>query len=85
MIDDPFGEQIDDRVLLKIGQYVTARLQGKTLGDAIVIPNSTVYQGTYVYVVEEGILRRRNIEIEWQNDNEALVSSGLAPDDALVK
>jgi RND family efflux transporter MFP subunit len=84
MIDDPFGEQIDDRVPLKIGQYVTARLQGKTLGNAIVIPNSTVYQGTYVYVVEDGILRRRNIEIEWQNDNEALVSSGLVPGDVLV-
>jgi hypothetical protein len=37
-----------------------------------------------VYVVEDGILRRRNIEIEWQNDNEALVSSGLVPGDVLV-
>ncbi len=84
MIEDPFGERVDDRVPLKIGQYVTAKLQGKTLSDALVIPNSTIYQGTYVYVVEDGILQRRNIEIDWQNDNEALVSSGLAPGDALV-
>jgi multidrug efflux system membrane fusion protein len=84
MIDDPFGEQVDDRVPLKIGQYVTARLQGKTIADALVIPNSTIYQGTYVYVVEDGILQRRNIEIAWQNDSEALVGSGLASGDALV-
>jgi multidrug efflux system membrane fusion protein len=84
MIDDPFGQQVDDRVPLKIGQYVTAKLKGKTLADALVIPNSTIYQGTYVYVVEDGILQRRNIEIAWQNDGEALVSSGLATGDALV-
>ena len=84
MIEDPYGEQIDDRVPLKIGQYVTAKLQGKTLSGALVIPNSTIYQGTYVYVVEDGILQRRDIEIDWQNDNEAIVSSGLAPGDALV-
>jgi RND family efflux transporter MFP subunit len=84
MIDDPYGEQIDGRVPLKIGQYVTAKLEGKTLIDVVVIPNSTIYQGTYVYVVEDGILRRRDIKIDWQNDSEAIVSSGLAPGDALV-
>ncbi len=84
MIEDPYGEQIDGRVPLKIGQYVTAKLQGKTLSGALVIPNSTIYQGTYVYVVEDGILRRHDIEIDWQNDNEAIISSGLAAGDALV-
>ena len=69
---------------LKIGQYVTAKLQGKTLSGALVIPNSTIYQGTYVYVVEDGVLRRRDIEIDWQNDSEAIISSGLAAGDALV-
>lgn len=84
MIEDPFGRQIDDRVPLKIGQYVTARLTGKTLPAALVIPNNTIYQGTYVYVVEDGILRRRNIEIVWQNDSEAIITAGLNPGDALV-
>ena len=30
------------------------------------------------------ILRRRNIEIDWQNDTEALVGAGLASGDVLV-
>ena len=84
MIEDPFGRQIDHRVPLKIGQYVTARLTGKTLTAALVIPNNTIYQGTYVYVVEDGILRRRNIDIVWQNDSEAIITTGLIPGDALV-
>ena len=50
----------------------------------MVIPNNTIYQGSYVYIVEDDILRRRNIEIEWQNDAEALIGSGLAPGDLLV-
>lgn len=84
MIEDPFGKEVDNRVPLKIGQYVTAKLKGKTLANSIVIPNSTIYQGTYVYVVEDGILRRRNIDIAWQNDDEALITAGLGPGDALV-
>jgi RND family efflux transporter MFP subunit len=83
-IEDPFGHDNEDRTPIKIGQYVTARLQGKTVPRALVIPNNTIYQGSYVYIVEDEILRRRNIEIEWQNDAEALIGAGLAPGDLLV-
>ncbi len=83
-IDDPFGPQSEGRSPLKIGQYVTAEVEGKTLPDALVIPNSSIYQGAYVYTVEEGILRRRDIDIAWQNDFEAVVSSGLEPGVDLV-
>jgi len=83
-IDDPFGRDNEDHTPIKIGQYVTARLQGKTVPRALVIPNNTIYQGSYVYVVEDEILRRHNIEIGWQNDTDALISDGLAPGDLLV-
>ena len=83
-IDDPFGRDHEYHTPLKIGQYVTARLEGKTLPRALVIPNNTIYQGSYVYIVEDGILRRRNIEIEWQNDAEAVIGAGLTPGDVLV-
>lgn len=83
-INDPFGRQSEGQTPLKIGQYVTARLEGKTVRDALVIPNNTIYQGAYVYVVEDDILKRRDIEIAWQNDTEAVVGAGLQPGDALV-
>ena len=83
-IDDPFGRDHEYRAPLKIGQYVTARLEGKTVPGAVVIPNNTIYQGTYVYTVEDGILRRRDIEIDWQNDVEAIIGAGLLPGDVLV-
>jgi RND family efflux transporter MFP subunit len=83
-IDDPFGRDNEDQAPLKIGQYVTAKLEGKTVHGALVIPNTTIYQGTYVYTVEDGILRRRDIEIDWQNDAEAIIGAGLSPGDVLV-
>ena len=83
-IDDPFGRDHEYHAPLKIGQYVTARMEGKTLPRALVIPNNTIYQGAYVYIVEDEILRRRNIEIAWQNDDEAVIGAGLEPGDLLV-
>jgi RND family efflux transporter MFP subunit len=83
-ISDAFVPQTEGQLPLKIGQYVTARLEGRTLPDALVIPNNAIYQGTYVYVVENGILRRRDIDVLWQNESEAIVSAGLAAGDQLV-
>lgn len=83
-LDDPYGERAEGRVPLKIGQYVRARIQGRQLEAAIVVPNRLIYQGSYVYVEEEGALQRRDIRIGWQNEEEALVIEGLAPGDHLV-
>ncbi|MCU4675800.1 efflux RND transporter periplasmic adaptor subunit [Catenovulum sp. 2E275] len=83
-IDDPYGEKAYGKMPLKIGQYVTAKIQGKTLKDVIIIDNKTIYQGTYVYVLKEGTLERRNITIMWQNNKIALIKSGLVDGDVLV-
>jgi RND family efflux transporter MFP subunit len=83
-IDDPYGQKARGRQPLKINQYVTATIAGETVAGALVIPNSAIYQGSYVYIVEDGVLRRRDIDIVWQNDTEAIVASGLAAGDALV-
>lgn len=84
-IRDPYGFAAGaQRRPLKIGQYVDARIQGKQLAEAIVIPNEAIYQGSYVYLVQNGLLQRRNIEVAWQNAREALVRKGLQPGDELV-
>ncbi|WP_245601043.1 efflux RND transporter periplasmic adaptor subunit [Marinobacterium jannaschii] len=83
-IDDPYGEKAAGRAPLKVGQYVTARIAGRTLDQAIVIPNRAIYQGSYIYRVEDNLLRRTEITIEWQNGEEAIVSKGLKDGDQLV-
>ncbi|MGB0732919.1 MAG: efflux RND transporter periplasmic adaptor subunit [Pontibacterium sp.] len=83
-IEDPYGKEAEGRTPLKIGEYVTAQITGKTLQDVIVIPNRTIYQGSYVYVEENGTVQRREVSIAWQNDHDALISSGLQAGDHLV-
>ncbi len=83
-IDDPFSASSNGQTPLKIGQYVTAKVEGNIVHEALVIPNVAIYQGTYVYVVDEGLLRRRDIDIAWQNDDEAIVAAGLTAGDQLV-
>ncbi|NNF15883.1 MAG: efflux RND transporter periplasmic adaptor subunit [Gammaproteobacteria bacterium] len=83
-IDDPFGAESLGRTPLKIGEYVTARIQGRLLDDAIVIPVSAIYQSTFAYVVEQERLQRRNVDIAWQNDKEAIINAGLTAGDLLV-
>lgn len=83
-IDDPFGPANAGKNQLKIGQYVTAEIAGNRLAGVLVIPNNAIYQGSYVYIVENEVLRRRDIAIAWQNDNDAVIASGLEHGDQLV-
>jgi len=69
---------------LKIGQYVQASIQGRRLENVISVPNSSVYQGSYVYVVEDGLLQRRPIDILWRNQNLSVITSGLEQGERLV-
>jgi RND family efflux transporter MFP subunit len=83
-IEDPYNAELHPGASIKIGQYVTAEIQGKTLADALVIKNNAIYQGSYVYVVVDGVLKRREINIRWQNEQQAIIDDGLKPDDVLV-
>ena len=83
-INDPFGTLTPVDRPLKIGEYVTAEIGGRQLQDAIVIPGNTIYQNSYVYIVEEGLLQRRDVEIAWQNGVDAIINQGLAVNDLLV-
>lgn len=83
-INDPYS--IENTLVnpIKIGQYVTANIKGKTIENAITIPNQAIYQGSYVYIVEDGILKRKTINIIWQNKAMAVVDNGLIENDLLV-
>ena len=83
-INDPFVTRDDIDRPLKIGEYVGARLTGRVVPNAVVIPNSAIYQGSYVYRVEQDVLMRTEVEILWQNDQEAIIGRGLETGDQLV-
>lgn len=83
-IDNPFGTDNPVERPLKIGEYITAEIAGRTVKDALVIPSETIYQNKYVYIVQDNLLQRRDVEIAWQNGRDALVIAGVVPNDKLV-
>ncbi|NRA59749.1 MAG: efflux RND transporter periplasmic adaptor subunit [Psychrobium sp.] len=69
---------------LNINQFVSAKIKGKLFNNAIVVPNSAVYQGSYLYIIDNGTLQRRDIEIIYQDDLQTLIASGLSAGEQLV-
>jgi RND family efflux transporter MFP subunit len=83
-INRPYDATTSRGSPIKIGQYVTAKIEGKALSNSLVIPSSAVYQGSYVYAVENGLLMRKEVIIGWQNGTQAIIESGLIVGDELV-
>ncbi|GAA5315612.1 MAG: efflux RND transporter periplasmic adaptor subunit [Candidatus Pelagadaptatus aseana] len=83
-IDKPFVKDDKHVSPLKIGQYVTATIEGSKLSDVLIIPNGSIYQGSYVYTVRDDVLQRQPVTIGFQNDSVAFIESGLNAGDRLV-
>ena len=83
-INDPYKSTSENQYPVKIGQYVKAKINGKVASQVLVIPNSAIYQGSYVYVVENGTLQRKNIALAWQNAQQGIVKKGLEAGSQLV-
>jgi multidrug efflux system membrane fusion protein len=70
------------------GQFVNVRLKVETLPQALVIPTSAVQRGpagSFSYVIGEGdIVAARAVTVTQQNEMDAVIASGLTPNDRVV-
>ncbi|MFQ3247220.1 MAG: RND family efflux transporter MFP subunit [Arenicella sp.] len=82
-VADPFGIA-SGQAALKIGQFVSARIQGRTIENVFVIPNKSIREGRYVYAVRDGKLAKQSINILWQDDQNALASDGIENGELVV-
>lgn len=83
------GESVsqDARTLLSAmrpGHYVEVELQGHTLNNVLVIPNTSLYQGSYVYLVRDESLHRQEVDLLWQDDDFSVIAQGLKAGDQLI-
>ena len=83
-IQQPFSAQHVDKHPLKIGQYVSADIQGKKLSNAILVNINNIYQDQFVFILQQGLITRRDIRILWQDDVTALIGKGLNTGDQLI-
>ena len=70
------------------GQFVNVRLKVETIDNAIVVPTSAVQRGpagTFSYVIGEGdIATAKPVVVTQQNENDAVIASGLSTSDRVV-
>jgi multidrug efflux system membrane fusion protein len=70
------------------GQFVNVRLKVETLQQVLVVPTSAVQRGpagTFSYVIGEGnVVNARPVTVTQQNEKDAVIASGLKPDDRVV-
>lgn len=82
-VQNPFDKS-NGKPPLKIGQFVNARIQGRTIDNIYVIPNKSIREGSYIYTVRDQRLAKQNIQVLWQDDQNALISSGVNDGELVV-
>ncbi len=83
-VRNPYGFTEQGRPPLKVGAFVEAEIEGRTIDDVYVIPRRLLNETRFVLVVDEGgLLRRRNLDIVWSSGEEIIVRSGFEEGDRL--
>ena len=77
----------EDRNALRLrpGMFVTARIKGKEVRQAFVLPRHVVYPGDRVYTVEGDRLKIKSVDILRTFKDSVIVSQGLSDGERIVK
>lgn len=81
VVDDPFRE---GRPPLLSGTFVDVTIAGRELADVAVIPRHALREGDQVWVVADGVLGVRDVEVVRRDRTRVYVASGLAAGELVV-
>ena len=83
-VDDPYERRADGRPPLRVGQFVRARIEGRTLEGAFVLPRGALREGNEVLLVDaDSRLSRRAVTVAWTDEDRAVVTAGLSAGDVV--
>lgn len=85
-IQEPYGKaaSIAGGMPLAMGLYVNVDIQGRQLSDAYVIPRDALRTNNQVYVIENGRLDIRKVDVIHQSPLRVVLSGGVAKDESVV-
>ena len=83
-INDPYRQRDDGTPPLKIGQFIEASITANTLKNVFVIPRGALYQGNTVILVENNQLVRREVQVIWTDEQNAVINHSLKTNEWLV-
>ena len=85
-IDDPFGRDSagEGKPPLLIGSYVQNRIQARPIQDVVKLDRNYIRRNDTVWVMADGELAIRDVEIRFQDADHAYISSGLDDGDRVI-
>ncbi|MEM8593994.1 MAG: efflux RND transporter periplasmic adaptor subunit [Pseudomonadota bacterium] len=85
-VNDPYNLRSNRQEPLRVGTFVYADIQGKTLKNVIKLPNIHIQMGRYVWIVnDQSELVRREVSIAYSDEKYSYISSGLSDGDKVSK
>ncbi len=69
---------------IRPGAFVEVELPGRLYAHSFRVPDIAVYQGDRVYVIEDGLLVERMVEILTYDGADAIISDGIASGDKVL-
>ena len=83
-IDAPFERRDASEPPLRMGQFVTAEIEGKTLEDVFVLPYNALRDGNQVLIVTpENTLERRPVDVTFRDRDNVVIAEGLSSGDVV--
>ncbi|MBB1486776.1 efflux RND transporter periplasmic adaptor subunit [Oceanospirillum sediminis] len=79
-----FDEDDNLKYQMRPGRYIRVRIKGRVLDQVLVVPNTSIYQGSYVYLAENQKLKRQKISVLWRDDDVSIIQQGLQEGDELI-
>jgi multidrug efflux pump subunit AcrA (membrane-fusion protein) len=69
---------------LSLGLFVTAALPARPIGDAVRLPSAVMHSQDTVFVVADGALQRRPVDVALREGNTVVINGGLRTGDKVV-
>ena len=77
-VEDPYGLQQQREQPLRVGTFVTAKIEGRTMTDLVVLPRHILRTGNLIWVVDkDNKLVNRNVSLLRTDGSLAYVYEGL--------
>ncbi|MCB2113157.1 MAG: efflux RND transporter periplasmic adaptor subunit [Parvularculaceae bacterium] len=85
VVDDPYGAGSDDGTPLAMGLYVDARIKGRPIDNATVLPRTALYGRDIVYVIKrDNTLEERKVIVVSADRDTITISGGVAAGERVV-
>jgi RND family efflux transporter MFP subunit len=82
-VDDPLARETDAPFLI-LGTLIEVHIEGRSIADVIRLPREYVHDGDTVWVMKEGQLEIRDVEIVFRDADDAYIEEGLEDGEEVV-